>query len=166
VVNVLIRRHGWDPDGVVEAIRELDELGIQTVSPDRPLLLVALDLAVAHDISAYNAAHLALAEATDAVLITLDGRVARVAGARSLIRPRPGASPAGASNGRVAGAPDRVPSVLLIDVIGAALGSDDPADIDRVIGLLDELARRLDSASTAERSDPATEPTTGQGQEV
>jgi hypothetical protein len=74
--------------------------------PTRPLLLVAPDLAVAHDISAYDAAHLALAEAADAMLITLDLRVARVAGARSLVRPRPGAIPARASNGRVAGAPD------------------------------------------------------------
>ena len=90
VVNVLVRRRGWEADAVVEAVRELDELGIETVAPDRPQLLAALDLATAHGMSVYDAAHLALAEAADAGLLTLDDRLAHVAGARSVIRPRPG----------------------------------------------------------------------------
>ncbi len=91
VVNVLARRHGWDADAVVEAVRDLDELGIETVSPDRPMVLAALDLAVAHGLSAYDAAHLALAEAADMHLLTLDARLARAAGLRATPRPRPAA---------------------------------------------------------------------------
>lgn len=99
VVNVLVRRHGWDPDAVVEAVRGLDELGLETVVQDRPLLLAALDLAAAHGISAYDSAHLALAEAAEADLLTLDGRLARAAGARSALRPEPGAHEALAAYG-------------------------------------------------------------------
>ncbi len=87
IVNVLVRCHGWDPDAVVEAVRELDELGIETVAPDRPLLLGALDLAVTREISAYDAAHLALSEAADVPLPTLDDRLGRAAGARAALRP-------------------------------------------------------------------------------
>ena len=90
VTNVLVRRHGWEPDAVVEALRELDELRLETVMPDRPLVLATLDLAVTRGISAYDAAHLALAEAADALLITLDAGLARAAGARSALRPPPG----------------------------------------------------------------------------
>jgi predicted nucleic acid-binding protein len=90
VINVLVRRHGWDPDAVVQALRELDELGIETIPPDRPMLLAALDLAASRTISAYDAAHLALAEAADASLLTLDERLAAAAGARAAISPGPG----------------------------------------------------------------------------
>jgi hypothetical protein len=86
-VNVLVRRHAWDPDAVVEAVRALDELGIETVAPDRPLVLAALDLAATHGISAYDAAHLALADAADAELLTLDERLAWAAGSRAAMRP-------------------------------------------------------------------------------
>ena len=102
VVNVLVRRHGWDPDAVVEAIRELDGLGIETVAPDRPIVLAAMDLAVTHAISAYDAAHLALAEAADASLLTLDERLATAAGARAAISPRPGTHEERASYGAAA----------------------------------------------------------------
>ena len=108
VVNLLVRRHGWDPDAVVEAIRELDELGIETVAPDRPMLLVALDLATIHGITAYDAAHLALAEAADAKLLTLDERLARVAGARAAIQPRRGTAEQLAPYGRAAASVDWV----------------------------------------------------------
>ena len=91
VVNVLARRHGWEADAVVEAIRDLDELGLETVTADRPMVLAALDLAVTHGLSAYDAAHLALAEAADVPLLTLDARLSRAAGARAAIRPRPAA---------------------------------------------------------------------------
>ncbi len=108
LVNVLVRCHGWDPDAVVEALRELGELGIETVAPDRPLLLVTLDLAATHDISAYDAAHLALAGAADARLLTLDERLARAAGAHAAIRPRGGTREQMAPYGRVAASVDWV----------------------------------------------------------
>src|SRR5829696_5273349 len=44
VTNVLARRHRWEGNAVVEAVRELDELGLETVPLHRPLLLAALDL--------------------------------------------------------------------------------------------------------------------------
>ena len=105
-VNVLVRRHGWDPDAVVEAVRELDELGIETVAQDRPLVLAALDLAAAHGIGAYDAIRLAVAEAADADLLTLDVRLARAAGARAAIRPQPGAHEARAPYDSEAVVPD------------------------------------------------------------
>ncbi len=88
------------------AIRDLDELGIETVTTDRPLVLAALDLAVTHGLSAYDAAHLALAEAADALLLTLDARLARAAGARAAIHRRPTAREAPARYGTDQPLPD------------------------------------------------------------
>lgn len=88
VVNVLVRRHGWDTAGVVRAIRELDELGVTIAPSDRPLTLLALDRMVTHGLSAYDAAYLAVAEAADAVLLTLDQGLAAAAGARALLAGR------------------------------------------------------------------------------
>jgi predicted nucleic acid-binding protein len=105
ITNVLVRRQRWDADAVVEAVRELDELGLETVAPDRPILLAALDLAVAHGMTAYDAAHLALAEAQDARLLTLDGDLARAAGARAAIHPRPGTNEERAPYGTAAERP-------------------------------------------------------------
>ncbi len=105
VVNVLLRRHGWDANAVVETLRELDELGIETVAPDRPMVLAALDLAATRGISAYDAAHLALAEAADAQLLTLDERLARAAGPRAAIRPGPGTNEERAPYGPAAAGP-------------------------------------------------------------
>jgi predicted nucleic acid-binding protein len=106
VVNILARRHGWEADAVVAAIRDLDELGLETVTADRPLVLAALDLVVTHGLSAYDAAHLVLAEAADVPLLTLDARLARAAGARAAIRPLPAAGEAPAPYGTGQPAPD------------------------------------------------------------
>ncbi len=84
VANVLVRRYGWTPDEVVAAIRELDDLGVATVAIDRPLTLLALDLMSVHRLTAYDAAYLAVAEAADAPLLTLDAAVAAAAGDRAL----------------------------------------------------------------------------------
>jgi len=85
VVDVLVRRHRWDADAIVDAVRELDELGLETVPLDRPLLLAALDIAATLGLTAYDAAHLALAEAADALLLTLDEDLVRAAGTRAAI---------------------------------------------------------------------------------
>jgi predicted nucleic acid-binding protein len=84
VVNVLIRRYGLPPIKVVEALREMDDLGIATVRMDRPLLLVAIDLQARFGLSAYDAAYLALAETEDARLLTLDRQLADASGGRAL----------------------------------------------------------------------------------
>ncbi len=83
VVNVLVRRYRWEADAVVCAIRELDELGVATVAADRPLTLLALDRMTAFGLTAYDAGYLALAEAADGALLTLDAGLAAAAGARA-----------------------------------------------------------------------------------
>jgi predicted nucleic acid-binding protein len=88
VVNVLVRRYGVAIDDVITVIRELDELDIRTVEIDRGLLLLALDRMAVHGLTAYDAAYLALAQAVDGRLLTLDGRLASAAGARAV--PMPG----------------------------------------------------------------------------
>lgn len=84
VANVLIRRYGVRPDKVVEALRELDELSLESVRLDRAVLLVTLDLAARHGLSAYDGSYLALAEVEDARLLTLDGALAAAAGPRAI----------------------------------------------------------------------------------
>ena len=90
VVNVLVRRHGLPPSEVVEALRELDDLRIDSVRIDRPLLLVTIDLQAQFGLSAYDAAYLAVAESEDARLLTLDRQLTRAAGPRAV--PLPGSS--------------------------------------------------------------------------
>jgi predicted nucleic acid-binding protein len=90
VVNVLVRRYGLPPIEVVEALREMDDLGITTVRIDRPLLLVAIDLQARFRLSAYDAAYLALAETEDARLLTLDRQVSLAAGPRAIRIPELG----------------------------------------------------------------------------
>ncbi len=85
LTNVLVRRYGWTPDEVVAALRELDELGVETVEIDRPLTLLGLDLMAAHGLTAYDAAYLALAEVADAQVITLDAAVTAAAGDRAIL---------------------------------------------------------------------------------
>ena len=84
VVNVLVRRHGLPPSQVVEALRELDDLGIDSVRIDRPLLLVTIDLQARFGLSAYDASYLALAETEDARLLTLDRQLADASGGHAV----------------------------------------------------------------------------------
>ena len=85
VANVLVRRYRWGPDAVISALHALDELGIDTVPIDRPLVLLGLDLMTAHGLSGYDAAYLALADVEDAGLLTLDGDLAAAAGDRAIV---------------------------------------------------------------------------------
>jgi predicted nucleic acid-binding protein len=84
IVNVLVRRYGLPPSEVVEGLREMDDLGIDSVRLDRPLLLVTIDLQARFGLSAYDAAYLALAEVEDARLLTLDRQLTHAAGARAI----------------------------------------------------------------------------------
>ena len=88
IANVLVRRYGLTPNEVVEAIRETDDLGIETIPMDRPLLLVTIDIQARDGLSAYDAVYLALAETEDARLLTLDRRLSLAAGPRAI--PIPG----------------------------------------------------------------------------
>jgi predicted nucleic acid-binding protein len=90
LVDVLVRRYGMPPDAVVAILRELDDVGVETVAIDRPTLLLALDHMARFGLTAYDAAYLALAEAEDASLLTLDEQLALAAGPRSALRPASG----------------------------------------------------------------------------
>lgn len=90
IANTLIARHRFGGAGTVEAIHRLDEVVADTVAVDRPILLLAIDLAERHRLSIHDAAYLAVAEAVDGELATTD-RALEVAGAERLVdRTRPG----------------------------------------------------------------------------
>jgi predicted nucleic acid-binding protein len=82
VLNALGKRHRMTLPEIAEALHELDEVVLETVEVDRPLLLAASALIAAHDLTAYDACYLALAETLDAPLVTLDRRLAAAAGGR------------------------------------------------------------------------------------
>lgn len=84
VVNALVRRRKWSGAEVIEALHEIDGLGITMIEPDRATILSILDLAERLGLSAYDAAYLALAEAIDGRLFTIDGALALAAGPRAL----------------------------------------------------------------------------------
>ena len=73
-------------DDILAGVQLLDEFGIQSVEIDRPLWLLTLDRMAAFGLSASDAAYLALAEALDADLLTLDARLGAAAGPRALPR--------------------------------------------------------------------------------
>jgi predicted nucleic acid-binding protein len=80
VANVLVGRRKVAPDQAIAAFVDLDGLGLRTIEPDRPLLLLAIDRMVRFGLSAYDAIYLALALSTDSKLATLDRRLAEAAG--------------------------------------------------------------------------------------
>lgn len=84
VVSVLTARYRQQGRVVLEAIVDLDELGVETVALDRPHLLLTIDAMARGGLSAYDAAYLALAESADAQLLTADRRLAGAAGDRAL----------------------------------------------------------------------------------
>jgi predicted nucleic acid-binding protein len=82
--NALMRRHHWDGRSVIEAIREIDALDLETIELDRPTLLLAVDLCERHGLTSYDATYLALADATDGSLFTLDRHLRTVAANRAV----------------------------------------------------------------------------------
>jgi len=106
IVNVLIRRQRLAPESVVAALRELDELGLVSVRLDRALLLVTIDDAGRTGLSAHDATYLALAEAEDARLLTLDRDLAAAAGSRAVPLRSLGPLPIAESNALYA--PERI----------------------------------------------------------
>ncbi len=85
IVNVLARRHGWPGSAVIEAVHELESLGLETLEADRAALLSVIDLVERHGLSAYDATYLALALSLDAELATADRLMARAAGDRAIL---------------------------------------------------------------------------------
>jgi len=85
VANVLVRRYGHTATEVVEDVRDLDSIPVQTIDADRALWLLALVRMESLGLSAYDAAYLALTEAVEADLMTLDARLAAAAGPRAIL---------------------------------------------------------------------------------
>ncbi len=84
LANVLVRRHKLTASQALEVLREVDDLGLDSLPLDRATLLVAIDFAARTGLSAYDAAYLALAEVEDARLLTLDRKLAAAAGPRAV----------------------------------------------------------------------------------
>ena len=98
ISNALVRGNRMFGADVIEAIHRLDELGLETVDLDRPLLLLALDLAERHGLTMYDAAYLAIAESLGGLLFSADRLLVAAAGSR-------GVSPSGLSDHRLSEAP-------------------------------------------------------------
>jgi predicted nucleic acid-binding protein len=98
ISNALVRGHRMSGAAVIEAIHRLDELGLETVELDRPLLLLALDVAGRHGLTMYDAAYLAIAESLGGLLFSADHELVAAAGSR-------GVSPAGVGDHRLSEAP-------------------------------------------------------------
>jgi predicted nucleic acid-binding protein len=84
VVNVLARRYRHAAEEIFESIATLDGLGFSTIDTGRPGLLSTIDIAVSYGLTAWDAVYLALAESSDADLLTLDRQLAAAAGPRAL----------------------------------------------------------------------------------
>ena len=84
VVNSMAARHGQRADRVLQAVYDIDQLGVEAVPPDRVTLLSVIDLVDRYGLSAYDASYLALAISVDGDLLTLDRRLADAAGSRAL----------------------------------------------------------------------------------
>jgi len=72
ITNPLLRRHRWTSDAVMAGLRDIDSLQPQTITIDRPMLLLAVDLAERYRLSTYDATYAALAQVTGGTLATFD----------------------------------------------------------------------------------------------
>lgn len=72
ITNPLLRRHRWTSDAVMAGLRDVDALQPQTITVDRPILLLAVDLAERYRLSTYDATYAALAQVTGGTLATFD----------------------------------------------------------------------------------------------
>ena len=84
LTNVFMNRYAASPGEAVQILREVDELGVESMRTERALVLHAIEIQHRHRLSAYDATYLALAEAEDARLLTLDVKLAAAAGDRAV----------------------------------------------------------------------------------
>ena len=76
IVNVAGRRWRWAEKDLLELAAALDELGLEFIEPE----LARVASWTARDLTAYDAAYLAIAEANETALVTDDNLVVDVAG--------------------------------------------------------------------------------------
>ena len=85
IVNVLARRYRYPPAAIVEAVFELEQVGLATADVGRPGVLATIDAVARLGLTAYDAAYLVLAESADAQLLTADAHLAAGAADRALL---------------------------------------------------------------------------------
>jgi predicted nucleic acid-binding protein len=85
VVNVLAVRYRFTPAAIVEAVYELEQLGMATTDVGRPGVLAVVDAVARSGLTAYDAAYLVLAESAGASLLTADADLAVAAGERAIL---------------------------------------------------------------------------------
>lgn len=90
VVNVLAHRYRYPPDAIVEALYELEQIGVAAADIGRPTVLAVIDAVGRSGLSAYDAAYLVLAESANATLLTADVRLAAAGGDRATLVGSPG----------------------------------------------------------------------------
>ena len=84
VIEALGEGRRRPPSAIVEAVYELEQLGLETADAGRPGILAVID-AVARGLAATDAAYLVLAESADADLLTASPQLAWVAGPRATL---------------------------------------------------------------------------------
>jgi predicted nucleic acid-binding protein len=84
LINVLAHRYRLAPAEVVEAVYELEQVGLVTTEIGRPGSLAVIDAAGRTGLTAYDAAYLVLAQSTDGRLLTADADLAAAAGDRAV----------------------------------------------------------------------------------
>jgi len=85
VTTVLARRYRYAGGAVLEAIYDLEQLGVETRDLGRAELLLTVDLMDRHALSGYDATYLMLAIVTDARLLTADRALAAAAADRGIL---------------------------------------------------------------------------------
>lgn len=85
IINVLATRQRYPSGAVVEAVYELEQVGIATADVGRPGVLAVIDAVGRFGLTAYDAAYLVLAESVDAPLLTADARLGWAAGDRAIL---------------------------------------------------------------------------------
>jgi predicted nucleic acid-binding protein len=85
LVSVLAHRYRLAPPSILEAVYELEQLGLTTTELGRPGTLAVIDAVERSGLTAYDAAYLVLAEASDARLLTADVALATAAGDRAIL---------------------------------------------------------------------------------
>jgi predicted nucleic acid-binding protein len=84
IINRLRDVPGASGEWILAIVHRLESMGLETVEPTRPLILLTIDRLERHRLTAYDALYLALAETLDARLATFDAALASASGLRAI----------------------------------------------------------------------------------